>query len=800
MIQYYIPGNYNFEKGKNGDYALTVLEGTFHSGQINELPYIEFEIPIDRYGLWQNVVRDGVVRSPIDYADGEDWFRVWATDKTSSDNSILVTARHIAYDLTSTVAKDYSNDDICIVATGNIDAKGALNKLFANTKFTPHTDIVKYDSVRWDHKYILEALLGDDENSFINRWGGELFVHKYDVYMNSKIGSDNGVVISYGKNINEIKENVDMTNLATRIIPQGYDGLRLTGKTPWVDSKYINNYSNIFDKVVTFSNVKVGEGDGEFRTEARAELIRLSNEMYDKQHIDTPIINIKVSMIDLSVTDEYKNYKCLETVNKGDTVHCRHNKLNIDTKSRCISYTWDIVNKKKISNEIGDVEESYFNRQSEIANTLDKIIKNGRIDAGSLTGIINAYNTVLKAQYSVAEKQHVRAMLFEDLDPSSPTFGASCYGTMGWQISKERTPDGKDWKWSTAATGKGIVADAITVGTLTAILIQSVNKDCTINLNTGEIKFSKGVIKGKNSFWNLDTGVFSTSGKSSDGKIKNVEINNGGIDSLNYLIIKSKEGVILQHDSDEGGEIGIYKWGSAISGAKMNILSDEFNVYSKNIKFSNSVNLQGNKIIVGANDSNNFISSGLDSDSNEIVWINHGASVNGKLWAHALKCTGDKQCIQRTKEYGDIGFSAVEDIGAYLTWREYGGIYETTKSKYSQDNYYSCVVKIPKIIQSTINTKSNYNVEVNAIKSLCNITVWTTKENCFLIKSTEPCKFNFVLAGRRKGFETRSLEEEMLKAQQYQESNSFIINSKNKRKLQELAAKEWLEYGRCYEG
>ena len=74
------------------------------------------------------------------------------------------------------------------------------------------------------------------------------------------------------------------------------------------------------------------------------------------------------------------------------------------------------------------------------------------------------------------------------------------------------------------------------------------------------------------------------------------------------------------------------------------------------------------------------------------------------------------------------------------------------------------------------------------------------KKNCFLVKSTEPCKFNFVLTGRRKNFEKRSLEEELLKAQQYQENNSFIITSKNKRKLQELAAKEWLEYGRCYEG
>ena len=74
----------------------------------------------------------------------------------------------------------------------------------------------------------------------------------------------------------------------------------------------------------------------------------------------------------------------------------------------------------------------------------------------------------MRAQSSIAKKQEVRAILFEDLDPDSPTFGAMCLGTLGFEIAGERTADGRDWKWSTFGTGKGFYADFIVAGTMLA--------------------------------------------------------------------------------------------------------------------------------------------------------------------------------------------------------------------------------------------------------------------------------------------------------------------------------------------
>lgn len=64
-------------------------------------------------------------------------------------------------------------------------------------------------------------------------------------------------------------------------------------------------------------------------------------------------------------------------------------------------------------------------------------------------GILDAVKTQFHAMRDIAKKQDVRAMLFEDLDPESPTYGAMCLGSMGFEIASKRTADGKDWIWST---------------------------------------------------------------------------------------------------------------------------------------------------------------------------------------------------------------------------------------------------------------------------------------------------------------------------------------------------------------
>ena len=72
----------------------------------------------------------------------------------------------------------------------------------------------------------------------------------------------------------------------------------------------------------------------------------------------------------------------------------------------------------------------------------------------------------MKAQYNVAKKQDVLAILFENLDEESELYGAMALGTQGLIISKTRTSDGRSWDWTTALTANGLIANIIVAGIL----------------------------------------------------------------------------------------------------------------------------------------------------------------------------------------------------------------------------------------------------------------------------------------------------------------------------------------------
>lgn len=88
------------------------------------------------------------------------------------------------------------------------------------------------------------------------------------------------------------------------------------------------------------------------------------------------------------------------------------------------------------------------------------------------------------------KKQDVMAILFENLDESSETYGALAIGTQGLMISKRRTADGKDWEWTTAITAAGMIADTIVAG----LLADQTGRNYW-NLNTGEFVAGNATIK-----------------------------------------------------------------------------------------------------------------------------------------------------------------------------------------------------------------------------------------------------------------------------------------------------------------
>lgn len=485
MIQVYAPNNTNFA---NNGVALMPYSCLF-SMEINGSWTVQIENGLD--DRFQNIVDNSILKVPTPY--GEQLFRITQIEK--NDTGVSAIALPVFLDAKNEV---FIYDQRPTYKNG----QQALDILTNGTKYKGHSNITKVNTAYYQMKNLIECISSDDDNSFLKRWGGEIRYSDYEIYINDRLGSDNGARVEFGFNLNSIQESIDMSNVVTKIIPVAYNGYTLSqGET--VDSPNLNKYPTPFIRVISYENIKLSsdaqEDDEENGVIVCYTIEELQNALRDaarkefENGIDIPSITYQVDMVDLAKTQEYAMFKDLVAVNLGDTVHVKHRRLGIETEARVIALEYDCISQKVTNLTIGDYVSNYFDKNTDITSSAEKVIDTGNntLMADKITGVINLLNTSLRAQKDIAQKQDVRAILFEDLDTNSPTFGALCIGTQGIQISKQRNETNTDWVWGTAINFESIIANYI----ITGILSDRLGK-FYLNLDTGELRMKDGTFTG----------------------------------------------------------------------------------------------------------------------------------------------------------------------------------------------------------------------------------------------------------------------------------------------------------------
>lgn len=465
MIEVYVKGNEDY--GSNGDMTLTPTTCEVEL-TVEGVAELTLEHPIDDLGRWEYLVTDNVIAAPTPYSKKQ-LFRIYDYIKTETE--VTAYARHIFYDSAGEMLVDVRPTD----KTG----QEALDIILSGTKYKAKTNIKTRSTAYYIRKNIMEAIGGDDENSFINRWGGERMYDNFTVIINDRLGGDYGACAEFGRNMTGIEADINIDDVVTRIIPESYNGYTLEGEEPWVDSPLIGNYANPRAAVVKFEDVKLledcQEGEEGFSTLEllREELKRRCKKEYENG-LDKPKVNYKVDMVEVADTDDYKDYKKLTTIGIGDDVLTRDRKLKINVTARCIRLVYDCIEEENAEVELGNYIENYFDKTTSTADIIQKVTReDGTLKAEEVYGIIDAVKAQLKAQRDISQPSEVRAVLFEDLVEGSPTYGAMSIGTMGFCIASERTADGKDWDWKTFGTGRGFYADYVCVGQLDGALIRA---------------------------------------------------------------------------------------------------------------------------------------------------------------------------------------------------------------------------------------------------------------------------------------------------------------------------------------
>ena len=519
MIQIYRQDNIDYRH--NGDMTLLPEEAIIHV-ILNGEWTANIEHPIDLEGRWKYIEENAVVKMPS--FNGIQLFRIRSKEKKDSGVSAELTP----------IFMDAKEDCFLVdVRPTNKSGQEALDVMTEKTpQYQAKSDIKKVSTAYYQTMNLIEAINGSDDNAFVSRWGGEILYDNYQVIINEKAGGDYGVQVMYGKNIvkDGFSEMVDMSEVATRIVPKSYNGYMIEGDTPWVDSPLIEKYPTIHYRTMKFEDVKMREDAQEDDEENGVTICDTQEQLEEalkkkcreqfELDVDKPKVTIEADMELLQNSELYEDVKELEKVSLGDTVHCKHSKLGILSDARVIELEWDAVRNKLTSVTLGEFQYNFLDDVSSVMSRVDQAIRSdGTLIGQQVQGIINGVKAQLKAQSTIAKKQPVRAILFEDLDSESPTYGAMCLGTLGFEIASERTADGRDWKWTTFGTGQGFYADFIVAGTMLA----------------DRIKGGTLILGGK------DNG---------DGTAKVLDANG------NVVLALTNQGIVVDHASNGGVLIG----------------------------------------------------------------------------------------------------------------------------------------------------------------------------------------------------------------------------------------------------
>ena len=151
-----------------------------------------------------------------DTPQGPQAFRVSNVTKTRT--KVSTKAWHVFYD-----SKNYLIADSYVVDSNCNDALDHLNAATEPaSEFATVSDVQSIDSYRCVRKSLYEAI-----QTVLSRWGGHLVRDNFKIGIREDIGTDNGVVVRYRKNLQDLTCEENWNDVVTKILPVGKDGILL---------------------------------------------------------------------------------------------------------------------------------------------------------------------------------------------------------------------------------------------------------------------------------------------------------------------------------------------------------------------------------------------------------------------------------------------------------------------------------------------------------------------------------------------------------------------------------------------
>lgn len=324
----------------NGDKVIQPLKATV-TKEDNDAYYLDLTCGTE-YLPW---IKSGNI-IVADTPQGAQPFRILNPEITHT--KITCKCNHVFYDSVNyLIADSYVVDSTCNQALDHLNTATE-----PKSPFKTISDINTISSFRCVRKSLYEAI-----TTVLERWGGHLVRDGWAIGIRQSIGADNGVVVRYGKNLKSIEASYDWSDVCTKILPEGANGLLLNAldgkQSIYMESS--TQYDIPYCKTVQFSQSDIKQEDyktpdGKHNDETAyqraclADLRQQAQKYLDENCV--PKVNYKMSANLEKVTDI------------GDTIEVIDERMGLDMMTNVISFEFDCIQQRYTSIEFGTFKQT----------------------------------------------------------------------------------------------------------------------------------------------------------------------------------------------------------------------------------------------------------------------------------------------------------------------------------------------------------------------------------------------------------------------------------------------------------
>lgn len=420
---------------------------------------------------FEDIQSRSIIKAKADQFRNPQLFRVYKISKPSLNGIVNISAEHISYDLSGIPVKPFSAENAVSALTG------LKNNAIVECPFDFWTDKETEAKFSMSVPASVRSCLGGMAGSILSVYRGEYEFDNYTVKLHNNRGLNRGVSIRYGKNLTDIKQDENCSNI-------------VTGVYPYWKSAEGDGYVELPEKVINtpgthdFVKVNVLDFSQVFQEQPTEEQLREYTENYIKTHeLGIPIVSLTVSFAQLAQSEEYKHIALLERVSLCDTVNVEFPALGVSATAKAVKMVYDVIGDRVKSVTLGSVRaniaDTIVEQQKEIAQLPNKTFLEQAVE--SLTSnILGANGGSVRFLDTNNDGEPDTLYIADNTDPLQAVkvwrfnyegWGASDNGYAGpFRIG--------------ASLDDGIVADFITAGTLYGILVKA-----------GAVESSDGKIK-----------------------------------------------------------------------------------------------------------------------------------------------------------------------------------------------------------------------------------------------------------------------------------------------------------------